>query len=77
MATQAGWPMFIDELCLWRLGVWPGRELNPRHADFQGVTSRPVESCGDRLGIFQQRLTVPVGVAQYRPELSRDGEFRY
>ena len=36
---------------------WPERESNPRHADFQGVSGRSVEICGEPLGAFQQRLT--------------------
>jgi hypothetical protein len=51
--------------------------IDPRHADFQGVSGQSTESCGERFSILQQDLTFRVIVAQQQPELSRYVEFRY
>jgi hypothetical protein len=44
-----------------REAEWPGRELNPRHADFQGVRGRSAENCGEVLETLQQKPTAATG----------------
>jgi hypothetical protein len=51
--------------------------LNPRHADFQGVSGLSAENRGERLDIFQQGHTVRSMVAQHQPEPFRNAESRY
>jgi len=51
--------------------------LNPRHADFQGVSGSSAEIPGERLNHFLHTLTICRRVAQHQPVPYNNVEFRY